>query len=272
MDFLFGGLSAIVKGMLSPFAGLHPMVTLVPISVLAGIVMLWAFGRFSNQEALRSTKRRLKASLYELRLFADEPGLIFRAQRQLLTGNLRYMALMLRPAAILTAPMVLLFVQMDAFYGKSPLPAGGTGVVTAQMGPAWDMSAPAPRLETPDGIAVETPAVRVLRERQLVWRVRAKQAVSGQLRLVFSNGTVEKSIDSGAGFRYVSERRVSSVMGLLLHPAERRITGAPVEWVEVNYPGAEVEWLGLRLHWLIWFVLISIVGALLLKGRMKVTV
>ncbi|HSB16098.1 MAG TPA: hypothetical protein VLE22_16715 [Bryobacteraceae bacterium] len=271
MDFLFGGISSITKGVLSVFAGRHPMFTLVPISVLAGVVMLWAFGRFSNQAALRSTKKRLKASLYELRLFADDPGLIFRAQKELLIGNLRYMALMLRPAVILTVPMVLLFVQMESFYGLSPLPVGGNGIVTARMTGGWDMSAPAPRLVPPDGIAVETPAVRVLRDRTLVWRVRASREVSGQLRLAFAGGQIEKSIDSGAGPRYVSGRRVSSNASLFWHPAEPRITGAPVEWVEVGYPGSEIEWFGVRLHWLIWFILISLVGALLFKGRMKVT-
>ena len=42
-------------------------------------------------------RRRIKASLYEMRLFVDEPLVLLRAQKQLIISNLRYLGLMLRP-------------------------------------------------------------------------------------------------------------------------------------------------------------------------------
>jgi hypothetical protein len=43
-----------------------------------------------------------------------------------------------------------------------------------------------------------------------------------------------------------------------------------VEWVDVRYPDARLEWLGIRMHWLIWFIVVSMLAALLLKKRFGV--
>ena len=53
--------------------------TLGFVSILAGAVMLWAFGKFSSQDSIRRVKDRLKANMLEMRLFVDEPVLIWRA-------------------------------------------------------------------------------------------------------------------------------------------------------------------------------------------------
>jgi hypothetical protein len=39
----------------------------------------------------------------------------------------------------------------------------------------------------------------------------------------------------------------------------------------VSYPPAEIRWVGLQLHWLIWLLLLSMISALLLKSRLKVS-
>ena len=70
--------------------------------------MLWVFARVSNQDAIRRTKKRLQAYLLELRLFGDEPALLWKSQKDLLRTNVRYLSLMLGPALILTVPVVIL--------------------------------------------------------------------------------------------------------------------------------------------------------------------
>jgi len=271
VDFFRSITTGLLGGMLMPFETRNAMWSLIPISILVGIGMLWVFGRTSNQKAIQATKRKLQAHLYELRLFTDEPGLVWQAQKSLLWSNFRYIGLMLVPAIFLTIPMVILFVHLEAFYGMEPLPVGREAIVTMQMAQPLDASAAAPRLEAPDGIAVETPAVRVMGEREVSWRIRPQRAVSGYLRVVLPNETVEKKIESGPGPRYLSDRRVSSAMDLLWHPVEKRIPDSRIQWVEVQYPPATVHWLGLDLHWLIWLLVFSMAAALLLKGRFRVS-
>lgn len=231
------------------------MAGLALISVLAGAGMLWVFARVSDQEAIRRAKRRLSAALLEMRLYGDEPALLWGAQKALLKANARYLALMARPLAVLGLPMVLLLWQLDAFYGLAPLAVGRPAVVTAQLREALDSKTPAPRLEVPQGIVVETPAVRVAGRRQASWRVRPSQAVAGRLRVVSAGGQTAEAPITAAGGRKV--RRTDLNQGA-------------VEWIEISYPESRLGWGGFQWHWLVWFFLFSLASALVVKSRMGV--
>ncbi|MEX2260301.1 MAG: hypothetical protein WD696_00035 [Bryobacteraceae bacterium] len=248
----------------------HPLLSLVPIGVLLGLGMLWVFGRVSNQRAIGKTKGRIRAHLYELRLFVDEPKLIWQAQVSLLRENVRYVGLMLLPAAVLTAPMLLLFVQLDAFYGLSPLQMGKAAIVTVQLTKPLEPADPSPVLELPKGIVAETPPVRVFEQKQISWRVRPAEPVSGALRVTVGGETATKSIAAGSGTTYLSRRRDDSIWQLLQFPGEKRLPGRAIAWIEVDYPAANVEWLGIRLHWLVWLLIVSMGAALLFRRRFRV--
>jgi hypothetical protein len=260
--------SAIIAGILSPFSGHNAMMSLVPLSVLLGIAMLWVFRRTSNQVAIRKVKSELQAHLYEMRLFTDEPLLIWKAQWGLLKANVRYLAMMLVPALVLTIPMVLIFAQLECFYGYAPLEPGQEAIVTVQM---KGEGGQAPVLRAPDGISVDSPAIRMDGGQQISWRIRALRPVTGDMQFVFPDATVEKSVQAGPGPQYVSVRRVSSALDLIWHPAERRLHAGPVDWIELRYPVATVHALGLDLHWLIWMLIFSMVSGLVLKQRFRVS-
>jgi len=247
------------------------MISLGLISVLGGIGMLWVFRCASDQTAIRKTRNRLKAHLYELRLYADEPSLVWRAQLELLKGNLRLIRLTLRPAVVLAVPFILLVLWLEPFFGRDPLPLGRPAVVTLQLKDSIDPSVQPPVLQAPPEISVETGPVRVIGQRQVSWRIRPMRQVSGSLRIVLPHETLEKRIDAGPGLRYLMPRREDSLLALLWYPAESRLSSTLAEWIEISYPSRQIRWLGLELHWLVWFVLISMASALLLKRRMGVS-
>lgn len=246
--------------------------TLILISAVTGVAMLWVFGRLSSQKSIRQVKNRLKVHMLELRLFVDEPAIIWQAQKGLLAANGRYMALMLRPFLFLAVPMALMVTLLDPYFGIAPLPVGRAAIVTVQLNQPIDSSGPAPELQVPDGIAVETPAVRMPGTRQVSWRIRPARSTSGMLRVGMQGSTFEKGIEAGDGARYTPVRRVASMFEWLANPGESLLPAGPVQWINVGYPGAEIEWLGLRTHWLVWFVIVSMVAALLFKSRLGVSI
>ena len=63
---------------------------------------------------------------------------------------------------------------------------------------------------------------------------------------------------------------MSSMWAAVWDPDEKRIASPAVEWIEIRYPEAWIEVFGLRLNWLIWFLMVSMVSALLLKKRFGV--
>lgn len=251
-------------------ADLHPLWTLIPISILAGIAMLWAFGRFSNQAAIHETKQRLAARLYEFRLFVDEPKLIWQAQVGLVRDNLRYLGLMLVPAAVLAVPMLALFAQLDALYGWMPLTPGRSAIVTVQFNTPIQPGDPVPELTLPDGFVAESATVRAMEKRQISWRVRPVRAAAGELRVRVQGEPVGKSITARTGLHRLSTRRVSGLPELLWYWSETPIRSGSIDWIDVEYPAAEIEVAGVTVHWAVYFAVLSMVTALVLRRRLRV--
>lgn len=246
--------------------------SLLIVSGVSGVALLWLFSKTSNPAKIKKTKKKLQAHLLEMRLYADDPAVIFRAQKNLMIENGRYFLLMLKPALAATAPMILLLLVLDGFYGKAPLKVGQPVLVTVQMDKAISGDAPPPKLDAPAQIVVETPAVRVVSEHQTTWRIRPSAEFSGDFQVIAGGASATKSIEAGGGSRFVSSRRVHSLLSMLLYPGEKPLDADGIEWIEVEYPSASVRMFGIQTHWLVWFSVFSMAVALLFKSKFKVVI
>jgi hypothetical protein len=273
--------------------------TLAPASVLAGAVLMWAFRRLADREALRAAANRIQAHLLEFWLFVDEPSLVWKSWRGLLWANARFLRLLLVPLVVLSVPATPLYFFLDALYGSSPLRVGEPAVVTLKVRTckedrghsglaSWKQPLGSPdrrvpqiflhvlsqpldglELKAPDGIAVEGPPVSVTGERELSWRIRPLRALSGTLEWTLAGRKVEKSVTAGPGSRYTSRKRTRSPLELVRYPTEAPLGAGPLEWIEVSYPYANVPFLGLETHWSVWFLAFSLLGAALASGPFK---
>jgi uncharacterized membrane protein (DUF106 family) len=244
--------------------------SLTAISIGVGFVLLFVVRRVTDQKRIELAKRKLRASLYAFRLFGDEPALIFRAQKELLLWNARYLGQMLRPTAFVIVPVVLLLTQLDAIYGRRPLRPGEAAVVTAGFDGATDLRTLEPSLEG-RGITVETPPVRIPSEHEACWRVRAAGEVSGSVVLRGIGPPVAKTVQAGPGLHYLSERRAASLLEWLGDPAEARLPAGAVRWIAVAYPPADLDVFGLGVYWLVWFFAVSLSTMLVFRKRFGVT-
>lgn len=270
MDFLNGVINSILRGYFAALSWAPAGISLAVISVLAGIGMLWVFGKTSKPARIRAVKRRVQAHLLEIRVFGEEPAVVWSAQKSLVAWNMRYMGLMLMPAVWMAIPLSILLIHLEAFYGRSPLPVGRATIVTMAMRAPLNPESAAPVLRAPQGIAVETPGVRAIDDGQISWRIRPSEPVSGSLSFQVDGQTIEKKIEAGNGLRLVPGMRVNSLLGSVVHPDEPRIQSPSVGWIDVRYPDGSVAIFGIELHWLIWFTIISMLAALLLKKRFGV--
>ena len=231
---------------------------LMAAGTLTGAASLWAFRRWSNAAKLRAAVNRMLAHLLEFRLFADEPALILRAQRDLLSANWEFLKQLIGPSLLLMPPFVILIVIADAIFGQAPLKPGHAAVVTIQCNPSRATNLPAAWLEAPPGIEVETPPVRIPRAAEISWRVRPIRNSSGDLRIHCNGRVMTKSISAKVGLQWLSDRRAGSMLEFLLRPFELPFFSPVVKSISVNYPSATV----LNVNWLVWFSIASIAGAL----------
>jgi len=128
----------------------------------------------------------------------------------------------------------------------------------------------APALEG-QGIAVETPPVRIPSERVVSWRIRAAGNVSGSVVLRIPGVNEVKTVQIGSGLHYLSRRRVASLLGWLYYPGEPRLPAGAVQWIEIRYPAASLDIFGWGVHWLIWFSMVCIFTMFAFRKRFGVT-
>ncbi len=211
--------------------------SLAVIGIAWGVVALLVFRRVTNHSALRVVTKRIYAHLLGIRLYSEEPSLVWKAQRALLADNLRFLGLVAKPALIMAIPFVLLFGSLDAIYGRGPLAVGRAAIVAISADEDAGYG-----LICPPGIAVETPPVRDFAERRIRWRIRPSIPVKGILRVTSpAHGDLSRSVSAGGEM-------------IELHRAEQ-------SGIAVDYPREGVSVAGISLPWLAWFVIFSCLGA-----------
>ena len=279
MTGLVQGMNRVLTGafdlLFRPLSLLGPALSLFLFSAATGLLMVWIFGRVSDQEKIRRTKDRIQGNLIAVRLFQNSAGVFLRTQGRLFVDTLVYMGLSLKPMLVMIVPVLLVLIQLQGRYAVRPLEAGEAAVVKVRVQSGDLLADPAGiGLESRGGVVVETPPVRIPSEREVLWRVRAGAPGRHTLTVHVGEHPVEKDLVVGGTTRLLSARRTGEgVIDLLLNPGDPPLDPSlPVESVSVGYPQPEITFLGWKIHWLVWFFIISIAVGYLLKGVLGVEV
>ena len=278
MSFVNSVLRPVFDLALSPFRGLPPIVGLVVVSLLTAIGMLLVFKRTSNQDGIAAVKRRIHASLFEIRLFNDDLRAIFRAQAEILRYNLTYLRLSAAPMLWTLPPLILIIAQLQFHYGYQGLEVGKSTLLKVELQTAADdaswQEAPRPSLslQTPAGIRVETPGVWIPSLSEMDWRVRPENRGDYTIEVVLDGQSYSKSVTVSDDVVLRSPSRLArGFLNQLLYPAEAALPPAsPIRSITITYPEAEVSVLGWPLHWMIVYFVLAIVFAFALRNTFKV--
>ncbi len=278
MEVLIGALRAAFDAILMPFRGMPAAVGLAVVSAIAAVLILLVYKRTSDQKRIALVKRKIFAGLFEIRLFNDDAGAIFRAQGDILRYNLVYLGLSLVPLLVMLLPMVLMIAQLQFHYGYRGLDPGEKTVLRVVMDEAGGTAAaretgPGVELDVPAGLRLETPGVWIPSEKETAWRLAADDPGDYVVLVrVAGEEPVEKRVHVGGGVARRSPSRLEAGIGnQLLWPAEPPLPKASsIAAVYVDYEDAEVSFLGWKTHWMVVFFLLSIVLGFALKGVFKV--
>jgi len=142
----------------------------VILGAASGAAALVVFERFTNHDRLRRAANQIIAHLLEVQLFLDEPRLVLRAQRDLITANGRLLWQLLLPSLILAAPFALLFGAMNQCFGFAPLQSGETTLATVHYKAAPPTSPP----QLPAALEIDAPPVHIPADHEIVYRLHAK--------------------------------------------------------------------------------------------------
>lgn len=276
MSLLNTVLRALFDALLFPFRGLHPLVGLGVVSLVVAIGMLFVFKWTSNQKALDAVKRRIHASLFEIRLFNDDFRAIMRAQFDILRHNLHYVSLSFVPLLWMIVPLILVMAQLQFHYGYQGLELGQPVLLKVELQEKGQATRPAIELEAPAGIKVEAGPVWIPAEGELAWRIAAEQKGDYELTFKLDGATYTKTVRArDEVVRRSTLRPGGSFVDQLLYPAEAPLPSeAPIKAIELAYPPGDAGIAGWdnELTWMGVFFVLSLVFAFALRGPLGVTI
>ena len=277
MTTLNAVLVRVADAVLSPLAGLPPLVVMLALACVTALVVLGVMKVASNQARMTAAKRRIHADLLEMRLYNDDVRALLRAQGSLLRHNGAYIWLSLVPLLITALPLTLAIAQVQSWYGYTGLVPGQPTLVTA------DLRGPAPTvLPTLEGTALDDSALDVLGPamyfpslQQVVWRVMPRRPGAQVVRVQPAGaGTVEKSLYVGPGpARRSPSREGPDLVTQLLYPSEPPVPmDSPVAAIRVDYPERSLDVFGYEVHWLVVYLAASFVFVLALRKPLGVVI
>ncbi|MDH7511836.1 MAG: hypothetical protein QHH14_02690 [Clostridiales bacterium] len=257
-----------------PFRSLHPWFAMVFISFLTGLLMLFVFRLTSNQKGIRQVKDKIKAHLLELRLFKDSLPVTLKAQGQILKHNLKYISYSAKPMLVMIIPLLVILAQLNLWFGYEALRAGDTALVKVVLKKSVAPFEADVELEAPPGLAVETPPLRLVETGEVYWRIRAKKEGVHELRVKLAGQNVTKTvIVTAKPLARVCPMKSASLLDGLLFPGEKLIPSrTPLTFVEIIYPAKRLNLAGLGLHWLIPYLVLSVLFGFIFKRPFRVEI
>lgn len=259
--------------LLAPFAG-APAWGLVFVSVLTAVWALLLFRVVTPQAKLAAARDRLLGHILEMGLYQDHLRVVGRIQRDLALANLRYLGASLPALLALLVPMLLTLGQLEARFTRRPLAVGESAVLAVTLAPTAAARLDGLALSAPPGVQVEAGPVRDPAGGAAAWRVRAGAPGRHEVQVTLEGRPVAtRIVAAGGGLPRTAETASQGWAHALLYPGERQLAGGgDVLETRLRYPGRTLRWLGLDLHWLAAFMVISLAAGLVLRKPLKVEI
>lgn len=251
---------------------LSPLAIVTVLALLVTVPVLLVVRALTNAGKVRATKNTIKAHLLELWLFRDDTRIVLGAQGRILRLNARYIFLTLKPFLVLLIPMALILIPLEGWFGLRALRPGDAATVVISAGNGGQLDGAS--IAVSDGLAVETPALRIPATREVAWRVRALRPGEHSVWIDVNGQRLEKRVVVAQGLASVSPLRVSSASWeTVLYPAEPPLpASAGIDRIAVDYPPASLRVFGFEMHWLLYFVLVTVVFMFILRGPLRVEI
>jgi len=269
-------LGSVFNLILSPFATLSPIWGLAFISCVTGAIMVLIFKYVSQQQGIRQAKARMRGYFLEVWLYKHDFYSVIAAVGRILKANLNYMKFALSPLLVLMPPVILIMIHLNLFYGYSPLRPGETALMTVK----WNN--PKTLVDTSltacggTHILIDGSPVRALGKNEVTWRLKTVSPGAGRITITWSGNTAAKSaVAGGKQVVRLSPQRshFGSLADAIFSPGERPLDPKlQIEWIRISYPERKIDFLGMEIHWIILFFILSIAAGFVLKGVFKVEI
>lgn len=259
---------------LSPFAS-RPLLGLLFWSVVAGVLMTFAFGKTSSQQSLKRAADQTRSELLAIKLFKDDLGVVFRSQIGIFKATGLRLFHSLPPMLVLIIPFVLILSQLGLRYENRPFLPGEIVLVELSLSESsWNQYRNV-KIKVPAHIVVETEAMRDEYNHAVYWRLRSKESGHGTLTWTIGGEDVKKQIivaDDPNQLVLINARRPgTNLLDRLLYAGEPAFgKDSSVRSIGLDCQKRSTQILGLNFPWWGTFFVVSMVSALLVRRLLGV--
>ena len=267
---IIGNLFDLLVGLL----GGSPFLVMLVVSAITAIWALLLFKAVTPQARLTIVRDRLFGHIYEMGMYQDHLRVVGRIQRDLAKANLRYLGLTLPALFVLIIPMVFTMAQLDSRFALRPFERGETTVLSATLADDATITLDKITLETPPSVTVEAGPVRDEVSGAVAWRLRAEDRGTHTLRLL--DGTTElgsRELVVGDDLARLGESSKRNWLHAVIYPGAPPLRGdGPLDEMTLRLPQRHTKYLGVEMHWLLAFMVFSLLAGLALKDVLRVSI
>jgi hypothetical protein len=265
VELINTALTSLFSFALAPLSSLAPVWSLLLVSIVAGVVLAYIYGKISNQQALKKVKRSIAAGIFESVLFRHDIRTSLSAQAKMLWSGVRYFTLAIPPIIILLIPSLLILAQLNLRFGARALTLGEKAVVTLTT--TNEDSLFEAELTPSEGLLV-TPPLRDLENKQVSWRIDTTPDTfdkATNVTLSVSGASVSYPLHVGAQPVTLATELHTAALWQFLYPGGTvpEALQRYVQAITVTYPEQELSIAGISTNWLVLFVCVSLISGLI---------
>jgi len=247
-----------------------PFLVVTILSAVTGVLFILAFPHVSAQGAIVAVKDKIKHNLLGIRIFQDDMPTVGKGVSGALFWNTCYLALNLLPMAVMAAPFMFIWFQLNALYAYKPLEIGDQTKIVAEF--SEGTNAHEVQVQLPEGLELVR---RGNTKDKVVLVVQTQSEGAFDVQLAHAGETVNKTVEVGTDPRRLARLRTATPFSKFAEAKDPIVYfGDPVlpassfvRTVTVPYEVLPLGFLsGGEISIMLWFVVVSLAVGFGLKG------
>lgn len=253
--------------LLFPFKRINPFWGILFLSILMSFVVLYAYKWFSSPKAIKTAKNKIKANILAIRLYKDVWTVILFSFFKSLYYTLKYFLLNFGPLLVILPILFPVFVQMDSRYGMRVFYPHEEIIVKVKLNPNFD----AVNIDLITGKSMRPlmNPVYIKALNEIDWSLEAVNPGSTGITIKIGDRTFTKQLIIGNTNQALSNIKMkSSSWKSFIYPVESLFPNdSQLEEIEIHYPGRDIYFAGITLHWLFFNIIFVLIIVLAFKNR-----
>ncbi len=263
---------------LSPIRNVNDFWPILFLSILMSFFILFLLKYISFPKKIKNEKEKIKANIFAIRIYKDFWKVILSSFFKSLFHTLKYFMFNLAPFLIIIPLLTPIFTQMESRYGVRPFKPSEVVVVKADFkknikdAEIYLMKNEHFNPVMPPVFMDYYSKIKGVRIHQIDWKIKIIKNGVSTIDIIAFGKQFSKRIVIGDHKISLSDTKYDiSGWGHILYPSESLFgENSDIRSVSISYPGKLITFMGIKMHWIIWNLIIMVILILVFKDRFGV--